>query len=40
PQGAISCKVMAGYVHDHLIDARDEGRRALAVVQRLAAEAH
>ncbi|MDP5836299.1 ACT domain-containing protein [Pseudomonas aeruginosa] len=39
-EAGISCNVMAGYFHDHLFVARDEGRRALAVLQRLAAEAH
>lgn len=39
-EAGISCNVMAGYFHDHLFVARDEGRRALAVLQQLAAEAH
>ena len=39
-EAGISCNGMAGDFHDHLCVARDEGRRALAVLQRLAAEAH
>lgn len=38
-QAGISCNVVAGYYHDHLFVAKDDGPRALDVLRQLASAA-
>jgi len=38
-RAGISCNVVAGYYHDHLFVAKDDGPRAIVVLQQLASAA-